>query len=129
MADITVKKVEDFEAVGHGTFRRARAGLGVSSFGMQVQEYPTNFAQYPEHDHAADGMEEVYTVLSGSATLIVAGEEHRLEPGVFARVGAGEKRKIVTGDAPVRILSLGSTPGKTYEAPAYTEEGAPLPGE
>lgn len=129
MADITVKKVEDFEAVGHGTFRRARAGLGVSSFGMQVQEYPPNFDQYPEHDHTGDGMEEVYTVLSGSATLIAGGERHQLEPGVFARVGPGEKRKIVTGEEPVRILSIGSTPGTTYVAPAYTEEGAPLPGE
>ena len=31
--------------------------------------------------------EEVYTVLEGAATLRAGGEEHRLEPGVFARVG------------------------------------------
>ena len=42
---------------------------------------------------SADGQEEVYTVLEGKATLTVGGEEHELEPGVFARVGpAGDAK-------------------------------------
>src|SRR5690242_21103019 len=45
--------------------------------------------------------EEVYTALSGSATLHAGGREYRLEPGVFARIGAGERRKVTTGDEPV----------------------------
>ena len=43
MADVTVKKLEDFEAVFHGGMRRVRAGLGVTSFGMQVIELPADF--------------------------------------------------------------------------------------
>jgi uncharacterized cupin superfamily protein len=129
MADVTVKSLDEFEAVFGGGFRRVRAGLGVSSFGLQVIELPPNFAHYPEHNHTHDEQEEVYTVLSGRATLRVDGEEHELEPGVFARVGPAEKRKWITGDEGVRILAIGATPGSIYHAPEFTEEGAPPPAD
>jgi uncharacterized cupin superfamily protein len=127
MADVTVKRLDEFEAVYGGGMRRVRAGLGVSSFGMQVIELPPRFEHYPEHDHDHDEQEEVYTVLVGRATLRVGGEDHELEPGMFARVGPTERRKFVTGDEGVRILALGAVPGRAYEAPEFTEEGAPDP--
>ena len=126
MADVTVKSVEEFDTPNGGGFCRARASLGVSSFGMQVENFPPHFEHFPEHDHAEDGQEEVYTVLSGSATLHAGGETHLLTPGVFARVGANVMRKVMTGDEPARILAIGGTPGAAYSAPGYTEEGAPL---
>ena len=52
MADYTAKKIEDIEAIMQGGFKRARAELGVESFGMQVIEMPPGFDDYPEHDHA-----------------------------------------------------------------------------
>ena len=124
MADVTVKRLDEFEAIFGGGMRRARSGLGVTSFGMQVIELPPNADMYPEHDHTHDEQEEVYFVLSGRATLQVAGAEHTLEPGVFARVGPLERRKIVTGDEGARILALGATPGRAYEIPDFTEEGS-----
>ena len=127
MPDVTVKRVEDFEAIFGGGFRRVRAGLGVSSFGIAVIDLPPNFDYYPEHDQTHDDQEEVYTALSGTVTLRVAGEDHELEPGVFARVGATEKRKLVTGDEPARVLAMGATPGKVYEPPEFTEEGTKPP--
>jgi uncharacterized cupin superfamily protein len=127
MGDVTVKKLEDCEAIFGDSFFRVRAGLGVESFGMQVMRFPPGFDQYPNHDHAQEGQEEVYTALSGAATLVVDGQEHRLEPGIFARVGADTKRKIVTGDEPVELLCLGATPGRAYEPPQWSKEGAPPP--
>jgi hypothetical protein len=50
-----------------------------------------------------------------------------LEPEVFVRVGPGEKRKLVTSDEGVRILALGGVPGRVYEPPEFTEEGATPP--
>ena len=128
MADVTIKSVEEFDTPNDGGFCRARASLGVSAFGMQVENFPPHFEHFPEHDHAEDGQEEVYSVLSGSATLHADGEMHELTPGIFARVGANVTRKITTGDQPVRLLAIGGTPGAAYAPPAYTEEGAPLPG-
>ena len=127
MPDLTVKRLEDFEAIFMGGFLRVRAGLGVSSFGLAVLQLPADFSDYPEHHQMHDGQEEVYTVLEGSATLVVGDEEHLLEPGVFARVGAGEIRKIVTGPEPVRVLAIGAIPGEVYQPPEFTEEGAPDP--
>jgi uncharacterized cupin superfamily protein len=127
MADVTVKRLDEFETIFGGGFRRVRAGLGVSSFGLAVMDLPPGFTQYPEHDHGPDGQEEVYTVLAGSATLIVGGEDYELESGVFARVGPQEARKISTGDEGARLLAIGASPGKVYEAPEFTEEGQPDP--
>ena len=81
MADVTVKRLEEFEAIFGGGFRRVRAGLGVSSFGLAVMDFPPGFTQYPEHDHGPDGQEEVYTVLGGKATLTVGGETTSSSPG------------------------------------------------
>jgi uncharacterized cupin superfamily protein len=127
MPDVTIKRVEDFEAIFGGGFRRARAGLGVSSFGLAVIDLPPNFSHYPEHDQTHDDQEEVYTLLSGRVTLRVGGEDHELEPGMFARVGAAEKRKLITGDQPARLLVMGATPGKVYEPPEFSVEGATPP--
>lgn len=127
MSDVSVKRVEDFDSPNGGGFCRARASLGVTSFGMQVENFPPHFEHFPEHDHAADGQEEVYTVLSGSAVLHADGEPHQLEPGVFARVGPRVSRRITTGDEPVQLLAIGAIPGSPYSPPAFTEVGAALP--
>ena len=125
MPDLTVKRTEDFEAIFGGGFRRVRAGLGVTSFGISVIEFPPGFESYPEHDQSHDGQEEVYTALEGRAALTVGGEEVTLEPGVWVRVGPEEKRKITTAGGPAKILALGGMPGEVYTAPQFTEEGAP----
>ena len=127
MADLTVKRTDEFEPTFGGGMLKARAALGVTSFGMQILRFPPNADQYPEHDHARDGQEEVYTVLEGAATLQAGGEEHLLEPGVFARVGPNESRKLITGDQPALILALAGVPGSAFEVKDFTEEGEPDP--
>src|SRR5277367_6459622 len=52
------------EAILGGVFRRARASLGVTSFGMQLLELPPNGGDsYLNHDHDHDSQEEVYVLL------------------------------------------------------------------
>ena len=127
MADVTVKRLGEFEAIFGGGFHRVRAGLGVSSMGIAVMDLPANYGDYPEHDQEHDHQEEVYTALSGRATLRVGGEEYTLEPGVWVRVGEAEKRKIVTREERARVLAIGGSPGRAYFPPEFTEEGAPDP--
>jgi quercetin dioxygenase-like cupin family protein len=97
-----------------------RHALGVGSFGMQVERLPAHYEAYAEHDEQDSGQEEIYTVLDGSARLLVSGEEHRLRPGVFARVGPAITRKIVTDDEPALLLCLGGVRGEPYEPPSWT---------
>lgn len=127
MADYTVKRIDDMEAVFRGAFKRARAELGVESFGMQVIDLPPNLTQFPEHDHGESGQEEVYVIMSGRCELEVGGERIALDPDTIVRVGPNETRKIYTGDEPARILALGGTPGAAYEPPEVTLLGVPDP--
>jgi mannose-6-phosphate isomerase-like protein (cupin superfamily) len=124
MSSYTVKKIDEMDAAFGGGMRLARAGLGVSSFGMQVEEFPPNFDQYPEHSHDEDGQEEVYVVLRGSAEIEVEGERIALDPDTIVRVGPGTSRRIFAGPEGVRILALGGVPGAVYEAPEFSKPAA-----
>jgi mannose-6-phosphate isomerase-like protein (cupin superfamily) len=128
MAGYEVKKIDDMEAVFAGSFKRARAELGVEAFGLQVIDMPPNIDQYPEHDHAEDGQEEVYLAISGSGEIEIDGERHRLDPETMVRVSSGVKRKVFTGEDPLRMVIVGGVPGKAYEAPEVSMLGAPDPG-
>ena len=69
MGEYTVKKIDEMEAVFLGAFKRARAELGVESFGLQVIDMPPNVDAYPEHDHSQDGQEEVYVAMRGGGEI------------------------------------------------------------
>ena len=127
MSTYAVKKIDEMEAVYGGAFKRARAELGVESFGMQIIDMPPNFEGYPEHDHAQDGQEEVYVTLRGSGELDVAGERFPLDADHIARVGSGVMRKVWPGAEGIRILVLGGVPGGDYVAPANSKLGEPDP--
>jgi len=131
MPDATIKRLEEMESVYDGLVTRARAELGVTSWGMQVFDLPPHFDQYPNHHHgdgAGDpGQEEVYIPLAGSATLVLDAEQHRLEPGVWARVGITQLRRLVPHEDGFRYIALGGTPGKTFVPPTWTELGAAPP--
>lgn len=114
MTDVSVKSLDELDSY-HGQFLYAGRGLGVRAWGMNVLRLPPNWADYPEHDHADDGQEEVYVVLEGDAVLEADGERWHLERGTLARVGAAQKRKITPGPDGVTMLALGGTPGKAFE--------------
>jgi len=124
MADYTAKHIKDMEAAFGGGFVRARAELGVTSFGMQVIRMPADYADYPEHDHAGDGQEEVYLPLQGSGWMDIEGERVELDKGVFVRVATGTKRKVQAGPAGLQMLVLGGRPGQAYEIASFSELGA-----
>jgi quercetin dioxygenase-like cupin family protein len=126
MSDYTLKRIGEMQGALGGGFRRARAELGVESFGMQVIDLPANYGDYPEHDHAESGQEEVFVLLSGTATIEVDGETIELIPGKnMIRVGPAARRKLRAGPERARILALGGVPGKVYEPPDITKLEAP----
>jgi hypothetical protein len=128
MSDFTVSPIDSMEGVIFGTFKRARAQLGVESFGMQVLDLPPNASQYPEHDHADSGQEEVFVVLRGDGEIEIDGERHTLDADTMVRVGPQPKRKIWPGTSGMRVLALGGCPGAVYDPPEVTKLGAPDPG-
>ena len=127
MPGYAVKKIDDMEAIYGGAFKRARAEMGVEAFGLAVMDLPPNLEQYPEHDHSEDGQEEVYVTLAGRGEIEIEGERHPLEPETIVMVGPGVKRKIRTGDEPLRLLAIGGIPGEPYTAPDISQLGVPDP--
>src|SRR5438270_8974760 len=111
MSAYTLKRIDEMETAFGGGMRLARAELGVASFGMQVEEFPPNFDQYPEHSHSEDGQEEDYVVLRGKAEIESEGDRIPLNPETLVRVGPGVSRRSYSGAQAVRILARGGFPG------------------
>ncbi len=128
MSDFTISPIDTMEGAVFGSFKRARATLGVESFGMQVIDLPPNAHQYPEHNHADSGQEEVFVVLRGAGEIEIDGQRHPMDPETMVRVGPEPKRKIWPGGDGMRVLALGGCPGHAYSAPEVTKLGGPEPG-
>jgi mannose-6-phosphate isomerase-like protein (cupin superfamily) len=127
MSSYTVKKIDEMEAVYQGAFKRARAELGVESFGMQVIDMPPNFENYPEHDHTHDNQEEVFLALRGGGEIEIEGERFPLDGEQMVRVGPETKRKVWPGPEGIRLLVISGLPGGVYEAPDLSKLGEPDP--
>jgi len=123
----TIKKIDEMETHYAGTFKLARAELGVTSFGMQVIDLPANLEGYPDHDHTDNGQEEVFVVLSGEGEIELDGERHPLGPRTMVRVAPEVNRKLITGDSPLSVLALGGVAEQAYEIDPRTELGSPDP--
>jgi mannose-6-phosphate isomerase-like protein (cupin superfamily) len=91
---------------------------------MQVIRMPPDYQDYPLHDHAESGQEEVFLTLKGSGWIEIDGERVELEPDVFVRVGPEPKRKVFAGPQGIEMLALGAAPGAIYKAPELTELSA-----
>jgi len=130
MADVTVAAIDEMEPVYDGLMRRSRATLGVTAWGMQVLTLPPSWDGYPNHNHDGDAQdpnqEEVYVPLEGSGLLEAGDETFTLRPGMMARVGPNQMRRIVPGRDGIRFLALGGTPG-AFTPGAWSELGAQPP--
>ena len=129
MADVTVKKVQDMDAIFHGAFKRAGDDVGVASFGMNVIDFPPDAGEgtYPHHDHTHDNQEEVYIAWRGSGVITVDDEDIPLDDETVVRVGVTAKRKVRSGSDGLRLLILGGVPGAAYERPDVFRTSTPDP--
>lgn len=114
MSEPTVVHIDDIEGGHGGVFKPVGRTLGVTAFGVNFENFPQGHDRYPDHDHSADGQEEVYYVLSGQATLTIDGRPHTLRAGSIAYVPPGHSRCFTTPDGPVQLLAIGGTPGAAF---------------
>lgn len=119
MAGYTIRHVEEMRSLHHGSIRLAGAELGVEAFGMQLLDLPAGFSEYPEHDHADDGQEEVYVLLGGSGEFEIDGERVAIDAGQMLRIDPNSRRKLWPGPRGVRILAIGCAATGAYERPRH----------
>jgi hypothetical protein len=127
MSSYEIKRIDEMEAIYRGSFKRARAELGVESFGMQIIDMPPSYENYPEHDHTHDDQEEVFLALRGGGEIEIEGQRHPLDGDHVVRVAPETKRKVWPGPEGIRMLVLGGVPGRAYEPPDITKLGEPDP--
>jgi uncharacterized cupin superfamily protein len=103
----------DFERAGK--WRLARRSLGLGSFGLNVVDLQPG-ERIPEHDERERDQEEVFIVLSGTATMVIDGAEHPAPAGTFARLDPEPMRTVVNlSDAPTTVLIASAPRSSGYE--------------
>ena len=96
------------ELGGYG-FRKIRASLGITAFGVNALVYPPG-GQGVGHFH--DEQDELYFVHSGRARFEVAGDVFDLGPGGLVHVESTTPRKISNpGDEDLVLLIVGGKGG------------------
>ena len=116
MADVTVKHIDDLDShEGRGTFMFARKGLGVTSFGMNVERWPPGTRTTRITTTRRTGRKRSTSSWKARSPSRRAMTRSSSGQGTFARVGPGQKRKLVPGDDGVTLLALGGKPG-AFEA-------------
>jgi uncharacterized cupin superfamily protein len=71
--------------------------LGLRDFAVYQVELPPGAASR-SHDHADDGVEDMYAVIAGSGVVVVDGEAVAVEPGMFVAVDAEATRHVRAGE-------------------------------
>jgi quercetin dioxygenase-like cupin family protein len=105
MAHVVVH-ADEIEA-HHGVFRPLSEPLGVSRFRVNRLELGPG-REGPEHDHTADGQEEVYAIVGGSGTLRADGDEVPLRLGDFVFCSPEARRQMVAGDDGLVYVGIGA---------------------
>lgn len=106
-------------------FIRLRRTLDIGAFGAGAT-YQTKAGEevIGEHDElgpGADGQEELYVVVQGSATFTLDGEELEAPQGTVVFVQPGTTRKAVATSDETIVLSVGGRRGEAYRLPPGAE--------
>ena len=102
--------VSSLDELGEGYgFRKVRAGLGVTAFGVNGVVFPPGTSG-PEHYH--DAQDELYFVHRGTARFDVGGESHEVGEGGLVHVESTTPRRISNvGDGDLVLLIVGGKDG------------------
>jgi mannose-6-phosphate isomerase-like protein (cupin superfamily) len=93
---------------GHG-FRKVRAALGVTAFGVNGIVFPPRY-EGPNHFH--DTQDELYFVHRGTATFTIDGQEREVGAGGLVHVESTTHRQISNRtDGDLVLLVVGGSGG------------------
>jgi hypothetical protein len=93
MPDVTVRSIDDMEAIYGGLARRARAELGVTAWGMQVFTLPPDWDGYPNHNHSSEAFDpnqlrQIRPGPQGIRFVAIGGAPGAFTPGEWTELGA-----------------------------------------
>jgi hypothetical protein len=113
--------IDELPSLFDGVIKLARAGLGISAFGVQVIDLPPGYTT-DAHDERATGQEELYAALDGEGAIVLGDDtRHPLDAGHLVRVAPEQARRISAGADGARVMVVGGVPGAPYAPPDWTE--------
>jgi mannose-6-phosphate isomerase-like protein (cupin superfamily) len=103
-------RISSLDELGEGYgFRKVRAPLGVTAFGVNAIVYPPRY-DGPEHYH--DTQDELYFVHRGTARFVVDGEAHVVGEGGLVHVESTTPRSVSNaGDEELVVFIVGGKGG------------------
>jgi uncharacterized cupin superfamily protein len=116
------KAIAELPTLWDGFANLVREGLGITAFGAQIMNLPPDY-ETKSHNESASGQEELYVALSGSGAVVIDGERVPLDPERVVAVGPALDRVLASGPEGMRVMCVGSTPGKGYSPPEWTTSG------
>ncbi len=112
---------EASEGDGDRVYIRLRRTLDIGAFGASATyQAKTGEEVIGEHDElgpGADGHEELYAVVQGSATFTLDGDEVEAPHGTVVFVQPGTTRKAVATSDDTIVLAVGGRRGEAYRIP------------
>jgi uncharacterized cupin superfamily protein len=107
--------IDDLPDRWDGFMRMVRPGLGITAFGVNIMNLPPDYTTR-SHDESGSGQEELYVRLAGTGWIILddSGDRLALDDEHLAAVGPGVARSLASGPEGLRVLCVGSAPGKPY---------------
>ena len=103
-----------------GFMRMVRPGLGITAFGANIMNLPPDYTTR-SHDESGSGQEELYVRLAGAGWIVLedGGERLPLDEEHLVAVGPGTSRALASGPDGLRVLIVGSAPGRAYEPVSF----------
>jgi uncharacterized cupin superfamily protein len=110
--------IDDLPDMWDGFMRMVRPGLGITAFGVNIMNLPPEYTTR-SHDESSSGQEELYVRLAGTGWIILddSGDRLVLDEEHLAAVGPGVARSLASGPEGLRVLCVGSSPGRPYAPP------------
>lgn len=97
-----------------GGWSLVRRSLGCRSFGVNLVELQPG-ESIPEHDETGRDQEELFFVVSGSATLVIDGEAQPAPEGTFACLDPPPRRTVRNdSDQPCSVLIVSAPTTSGY---------------
>jgi uncharacterized cupin superfamily protein len=122
MSELTASgsAIDELPDMWDGFMRMVRPGLGISAFGVNIMNLPPDYTTR-SHDESRTGQEELYVRLAGAGWLVLdeSGERLPLDEEHLAAAGPGTSRALASGPDGLRVLIVGSSPGRAYEPVDY----------
>ena len=112
-------RYDEMPSLWDGFLNQVRPGLGISAFGVNVMNLPPDY-RTKSHDESESGQEELYVGLAGSGAVVIGEQRLPLDDERAVRVSPGVSRALASGPDGLRVLIVGSPPGRVYEPAAWS---------